>query len=102
MPSGSTSQPSKDRRRVSHVGSRLGTADHPRGSPCSLVFGQPITAEATTPGSWSGSLGAELAEEAAVVGPDELLDEPTLVVEPEDVHEVHDDACPGGRYRAGG
>jgi hypothetical protein len=50
----------------------------------------------------SGSLGAELAEEAAVVGPDELLDESTLVVEPEDVHEVHDDAGTGGLHLAGG
>ena len=36
----------------------------------------------------SGSLRAELAEEAPVVGPDVLLDESSVVVEPEDVQDV--------------
>ena len=39
----------------------------------------------------SGDFGAELAEEASVVGPHELLDEPSAMIEPEYVHEVPDD-----------
>ena len=41
----------------------------------------------------SGDFGPELTEEASVVGPHELLDEPSAVVEPEHVHEVPDDPC---------
>ncbi len=41
----------------------------------------------------SGDFGPELTEEASVVGPHELLDEPTAGVEPEHVHEVPDDPC---------
>ena len=47
-------------------------------------------------------LGAELAEEAAVVGCDVLFDESSLVVEAEDVHEVHDDTGTGGFEPPGG
>ena len=42
----------------------------------------------------SGDFGAELTEEASVVGPHELLDEPSAVIEPEHAHEVPDDPCP--------
>ena len=41
----------------------------------------------------SGAFGAELTEEASVVGAHELLDEPSAVIEPEHVHEVPDDPC---------
>src|SRR4029077_19776337 len=51
---------------------------------------------------WSGTLGAELAEKAAVVGSDPLLGEPSLAVEAEDVHEVHDDPGTGGFEAPGG
>lgn len=44
--------------------------------------------------------GSELAQEAAVVGPDELLDEATLVVEAEDVDQIPDDAGAVGLERA--
>jgi hypothetical protein len=50
----------------------------------------------------SGALGAELAEEAAVVGSDPLLGDSSLVVEAEDVHEVHDDPGAGGFEAPGG
>jgi hypothetical protein len=43
---------------------------------------------------WSGALGAELAEEAPVVGADVFFDHPAAVVEYEHVHEVPDDAGP--------
>ena len=39
------------------------------------------------------AFGAELTEEASVVGPHELLDEPSAVIEPEHAHEVPDDPC---------
>src|SRR5699024_9726421 len=42
---------------------------------------------------------AELAQEASVVGSDVLLDQPTLVVEPEDVHQIHDEALARGLDR---
>ena len=41
----------------------------------------------------SGDFGPELTEEASVVGPHELLDEPSAVIEPEHAHEVPDDPC---------
>jgi hypothetical protein len=41
---------------------------------------------------WSGALGAELAQEAPVIGADVFFDQPTGVVELEHVHEVPDDA----------
>ena len=50
----------------------------------------------------SGALGAELAKKAAVVGSDVLLGESSLVVEAEDVHEVHDDTSTGGFEPPGG
>jgi hypothetical protein len=50
----------------------------------------------------SGALGAELAEKAAVVGSDPLLDDSSVVVEAEDVHEVHDDPGTGGFEAPGG
>ena len=49
----------------------------------------------------SGSLRAQLTKEAAVVGPDVLFDDAALLVEPEDVHQVHDDALPIGVKGAG-
>lgn len=36
----------------------------------------------------SGAFGPELTQEASVVGPHELLDEPSAVIEPEDAYEV--------------
>ena len=47
-----------------------------------------------TGGGRARDFGAELTEEASVVGPHELLDEPSAVIEPEHVHEVPDDPCP--------
>ena len=41
----------------------------------------------------SGGRSPELAEEAPVVGPHELLDEPSALVEPEKAHEIPDDPC---------
>ena len=41
----------------------------------------------------SGSFGAELTEEASVVGPHDFLDEPSTVVESEHVDEVPDGPC---------
>jgi hypothetical protein len=43
---------------------------------------------------WSGALGAQLAEEASVIGADVFFDHPAAVVECEHVHEVPDDAGP--------
>jgi hypothetical protein len=41
----------------------------------------------------SGDFGAELTEEASIVGPHKLLDEPSAIIEPEYAHEVPDDPC---------
>jgi hypothetical protein len=72
---------------------RLDLAEWPGGIglPCDAP-----TAAGTRPrrSGPSGAFGAELAEEASVVGPHELLDEPSAVIEPEHVHEVPDGPCP--------
>jgi hypothetical protein len=47
---------------------------------------------ATRAESSSGAFGPELAEKAPVVGTDVLFDDPSSVIEFEDVHEVPDDA----------
>jgi sugar diacid utilization regulator len=49
-----------------------------------------------------GAFCSQLAQEAAVVGPDELLDQAAMAVELEDVDEVHDDARSVGLKRACG
>jgi hypothetical protein len=51
--------------------------------------------------SRSRYFGAHLTKEAAVVGPDEFLDQSTVVVEPENV-QVHHNASAGGLHCAGG
>ena len=50
----------------------------------------------------SGTCGAELAKNAALVGSDVLLDESSLVVEAENAYEVHYDTSTGGFEPPGG
>jgi hypothetical protein len=39
----------------------------------------------------SPAFGAELSQEAAVIGAHEFLDQSSVIIEPEDVDQVHDD-----------
>jgi hypothetical protein len=44
---------------------------------------------------------AELAEEAPVVSPNEFFHESTVIVEAENVHQIHDDASSRGLHGTG-
>lgn len=50
---------------------------------------------------WSAAFGAELPEEAAVIGAREFLAQLAIIIEAEDVDQVHDNRCACRGKRAG-